>query len=313
MEGIYPVFTCAFLVFIASFCLVTWRVQHLRGAALMLMVKKRLERFLSKLAQQRVFRWCMNIKAWKELAAFGAQKLRHAEINLDIEQTGALFCVAYAGFSVLLAALCRSIFILIFCAGFLCVIVPLSVRSLERKRMRLLAQEMPDVFRVLALSMGSGETLTQALRYVALHQSGEIGHAFQQAVFRLNCGMSSHHALECLSQELQAPGVELLVTALHISQRTGSPLQSLFQRSARMVERQSEFERLLSVKTAQVRTSVKVVSILPILLVLTLSFLSPDFRLGIQQPAGMMCLVVAALLDGIALIIMRKIMKAVRL
>ena len=114
-----------------------------------------------------------------------------------------------------------------------------------------------------------------------------------------------------LARDLDAPGVGLLTTALLISQRTGSPLRSLFDRAAALVERQGELERLLSVKTAQVRLSVRVVSALPPIMVGTLSLISPDFQRGVMTPVGLGCILVAAVLDAVAIVSIRALMRGI--
>ncbi|MBR1830668.1 MAG: type II secretion system F family protein [Atopobiaceae bacterium] len=183
--------------------------------------------------------------------------------------------------------------------------------SHKAKRSEALSAEMPDVFRTLAMALGAGETLAQAITYVGENQGGIAGTAFMNASMRLRCGMTVQEALRELVGELDAPGVELLATALSISQRTGSPLRSLFQQSALLVERQGDFERLLSVKTAQVRLSARVVSVLPVVMVATLSLISPDFQRGIMTAPGMVSLTLAAVMDAVALLIIRKLMKGV--
>lgn len=192
------------------------------------------------------------------------------------------------------------------CAG-----VPAWDASRRARRERELGAEMPGVFRTLAMALGSGETLAQAIGYVGDHQGGIVGPAFRNASMRLRCGMTVQQALGALVEELDAPGVSLLATALSISQRTGCPLRSLFQQSALLVERQGDFERLLSVKTAQVRLSAQIVSALPALLVAILSLISPDFQHGLMTVPGMVCVTVAALMDMAALLVIRRLMKGV--
>ena len=114
-----------------------------------------------------------------------------------------------------------------------------------------------------------------------------------------------------LAHELDAPGVGLLTTALTIAQRTGSPLRGLFQNSAQLVERQGEYERMLSVKTAQVRLSVRIVCLLPLMLVCLLSLISVDFQHGLSTPTGMVSLVLATAMDGCALLVIRRLMRGV--
>lgn len=180
-----------------------------------------------------------------------------------------------------------------------------------RRAEQELMQAMPGVFRTLAMAMGSGETLSQAIAYVGEHEEGAAGRAFRRASLRLRCGESVEVSLDKLVEELDAPGIGLLATALNISQRTGSPLRSLFQHSAMLVERQGDFERTLAVKTAQVRLSVRIVSLLPVVMVSLLSLLSPDYRAGLYTGGGMACVLVAAVMDAFALVIIRNLMKGV--
>ena len=189
--------------------------------------------------------------------------------------------------------------------------VPSINATSERRRARELAAEMPGVFRTLATAVGSGETLSQAVEYVGEHERGEAGHAFSRASLRLQCGIPAEVALGELSRELSAPGVGLLTTALLISQRTGSPLKTLFHSAARLVERQGEFQRLLEVKTAQVRLSVRIVVGLPVAMIAALSLISPDFRAGLGTVPGIVSVALAVSMDVAALLIIRHLMRGV--
>ena len=186
-------------------------------------------------------------------------------------------------------------------------------RDVARRRRvrREVLGAMPGIYRTLSVAMGSGQTLAQAVEYVGTHERGPAAEAFSRMSLRLQCGTGTEEAVEALSGELDVPGAELLATALVISHRTGSPLRDLLLRSARLAERQGEFERLLSVKTAQVRLSVRIVCLLPIIMVGVLTLLSPDFQRGLLTPAGIGCSCAAMALDGLALAIIRRMMRGV--
>ena len=134
---------------------------------------------------------------------------------------------------------------------------------------------------------------------------------FARMSLRLRCGVSTEDAVSELARELEVSGAELLAAALVISHRTGSPLRELLMRSARLAERQGEFERLLAVKTAQVRLSVRIVCTLPAAMVAILAIISPDFQSGLLTPVGMGCLVLAAALDALALVLIRRLVRVV--
>ena len=188
-----------------------------------------------------------------------------------------------------------------------------AVRDLSRRQRtrREVAASMPGVYRTLSVALASGQTLAQAVSYVGSHERGPVSEAFARMSLRLRCGASTEEAVALLARELDAPGAELLATALVISHRTGSPLRDLLMRSASLAERQGEFERMLGVKTAQVRLSVRIVCLLPAAMLAILALVSPDFQAGLLTPAGVGCVSVAALLDALALLIIRRLMAGV--
>lgn len=272
---------------------------------------ERLRRLLATLATRPVVGLALGRRPWRNLAealrAWLAGQGR--ELSLDEAASG---LVLACGLTVLMGGvLSRSVVGAIATLG-LCVLgARLLDSSRERRRSRELSESMPGIFRTLAIALGSGQTLTQAIDYVGTHERGPAGGEFARTSLRLRCGVAVEEALSLLADELEAPGMGLLVTALLISQRTGSPLRDLFQRSARLVERQGEFERSLSVKTAQVRLSVRIVCLLPVLMIALLSLISPDFQAGLASPVGTLSVALALAMDAAALLIIRRLMKGV--
>jgi tight adherence protein B len=273
--------------------------------------RRRLERACAWLAELRAVRSLASLGPWKALGTRASALASERGISLSVDASVAAACLASLAAAVLGAALSRSPM------GALTVLVastaavPAWSQARERAVASELAREMPDVFRSLAGALGAGQTLAQAVEYVALHERGPAAPAFTRASLRLRCGFSAAVALEELSRELDAPGVELLSSALLISQRTGSPLRELFVSAASLVERGMEAERSLRVKTAQVRLSIRIVVAMPLLMVALLTFISPDFQAGLTSPVGMGSVLVASALDAVALLIIRRLMDGV--
>lgn len=168
--------------------------------------------------------------------------------------------------------------------------------------------QMPEVLRSLATSLGAGKSLAQAIEYVGRNMAEPLASQFAQASFEIKGGRSVEEAVQSLCVRVDAPGMELLGTALQIAQRTGSPLNDLFDRTARMVSDTVGLKRELQVKTSQVRLSAKVVAGMPVLLACILTLISPDYRAGLGLASGRACLCVAALLDITALWMVRRLM-----
>lgn len=183
--------------------------------------------------------------------------------------------------------------------------------SRRRRDHKELVSAMPGIYRTLSVALASGQTLSQAVDYVGAHERGPAAEAFARMSLRLRCGTPIEEAVVLLGKELDVPGSDLLPMALVISHRTGSPLRELLLRTAALAEGRGEFERTLGVKTAQVRLSVRIVCLLPVAMLGLLALLSPDFQAGLQTPVGMGCVLVAALLDALALLVIRRLMRGV--
>lgn len=169
--------------------------------------------------------------------------------------------------------------------------------------------QMPEVLRTLANALAAGKSLRQAIAFAGESLGEPLGGEFLRTSFEIDGGRPTEEAVRALTERVRAPGMELLGTALSISQRTGSSLSDLFSRTARMVASTCSLRRELMVKTSQARLSAKVVSTLPVALVGVLTLVSPDYRAGLATPAGRACLFVAVALDVTALLIVRALMK----
>lgn len=240
-------------------------------------------------------------QAWPRLAASGLGREEAATALLLAVALAA--CAASALFLTPLAGL-------VVAAGLCALVTARDGARRQRVRREVLA-EMPGIYRTLAVAMGSGQTLAQAVEYVGAHERGPAAAVFARMSLRLRCGVGTEEAVSGLADELDVPGARLLAAALVISHRTGSPLMGLLLRSARLAERQGEFERMLAVRTAQARLSVRIVCLLPAAMVGVLALVSPDFRQGLLTPSGLGCVLLAAALDGVALLIIRRIMRGV--
>ena len=212
------------------------------GGRVAFLASRRLSRIMRRLAGTRVVacvlvtgvgaRMVREARSWPHLAAL------LAGLALAACASGVLFLTPLAGLVV---------------GGALCALVVARDEARQRGKRREVLAEMPGVYRTLAVAMSSGQTLAQAVDYVGAHERGPAADVFARMSLRLRCGVATEDAVSSLAEELDVPGARLLATALVISHRTGSPLRDLLLRSARIAERQGEFERMLVVKTAQVR------------------------------------------------------------
>ena len=152
--------------------------------------------------------------------------------------------------------------------GVLFAIVPPVVLCLVRSRRlrdraRRLEVAMPEAFGSLAISLASGYSLPQAMRFVGARSAEPIRTEFMRVSFAVNCGVPATEALDAMLERLDAPGLELVVLALKVSKRTGAPLGELLREAAQLCHERLELKRMLDVKTSQARMSARLVAGMP--------------------------------------------------
>lgn len=174
---------------------------------------------------------------------------------------------------------------------------------------RELESAMPEAFGALAIALGSGQSLSQAMRFVGAHADEPVRSEFTRVSFAIDCGVSAAEALDGMLERLPAPGLDLVALALKVSQRTGAPLKELLSEASQLVGTRIELKRMLDVKTSQARMSARLVAGMPVAMVCVLALLSPDFRHGITMPAGAGAVALALVLNAVAWSIINRIMK----
>lgn len=219
----------------------------------------------------------------------------------------ALVCIGGGGLlggAVSLSALGAMVVALAVCAASV-----VMVGGYERRSKIAASEQMPAVLRSLASALGAGKSLPQAMEHAGRTLDDPLGPELLKASFEIKGGCSTEGAVDGLCERVRVPGMALLGTALQVSQRTGSSLNELFARTARMVTDDVGLRRELEVKTSQVRLSARVVAAMPVVLAGVLMVLSPDYRMGLSLAGGRICLCIAALLDLGALWLVRRLMK----
>lgn len=197
---------------------------------------------------------------------------------------------------------------------FLGIMVPFVIaavrNALDCRRERHDAEEaMPEAFTALSMSLASGHSLAQGMRFVGTHAQEPVHTEFLRVAAAIDCGVSATDALDDLLDRIDAPGLSLVTLALKVSQRTGAPLAELLSEASSMVGERIELKRRLDVKTSQARMSAHMVSAMPAGMCAVLALLSADFRRGLATPAGAGAVVLGLALNAVALVVIRRIMR----
>ncbi|MDR1015855.1 MAG: type II secretion system F family protein [Coriobacteriales bacterium] len=184
--------------------------------------------------------------------------------------------------------------------------------SLQR-RQRQLREQLPEALQSLAMAFLAGYSLQQALAQSAREVAEPLASELGQTVDDIKAGKSPGTALGALCERVRIDDLRFVTVALEIQHRSGGSIKDLLDHASASINQQFELERSLAVGTAQARLSAKLVTVLPLLLVVVLSLLMPGYLQSFfSGPLGFAILLTAVALEAVGIFLIRHILKVGR-
>ncbi|MDR2671943.1 MAG: type II secretion system F family protein [Coriobacteriales bacterium] len=193
-------------------------------------------------------------------------------------------------------------------------LVPFWLASLKAKQWRtlqerLLLEQLPDALRALGMCFAAGFSLMQAFEQTARESSQPLSGELTCAVHDMQTGRSVLESLTALDSRIDIPDFRFVVVAMEIQHNTGGSLREILDCAADSITAGFELARSLEVQTAQAKMSARVVSIMPLALMLVLSVAMEGYlQTFFSSAAGFMLLVCALTMEFVGVMAIRKIL-----
>ena len=84
----------------------------------------------------------------------------------------------------------------------------------RRREQHDVEEAMPEAFTALSMSLASGHSLAQGMRFVGTHAQEPVHTEFLRVATAIDCGVSATDALDDLLDRIDAPGLSLVTLAL---------------------------------------------------------------------------------------------------
>jgi len=179
----------------------------------------------------------------------------------------------------------------------------------QRKHRNQLREQLPDALHAIGMCFSAGHTLQQALGHVAVETPDPLGMQLRYTVHEIDVGYGVSEALKRLEQRTNCEELNFVLVALDIHHMTGGSLKELLEGAAASISESLELVRSLEVQTAQARMSARIVTVMPLALVVLLSLIMPDYLTTFfSSPAGFMLLVGAFGLEALGVFMIRRIL-----
>lgn len=173
----------------------------------------------------------------------------------------------------------------------------LTVKS--GRRAAAFAEQLPDVLQIVASSLRSGFTLSQALDSVVREGTEPASSEFARALTEARLGADLEDALEAVAERMRCRDLSWVVEAVRISREVGGNLAEVLLTTVSTMRERAQMRRQVRTLSAEGRLSAWILLCLPImiggwLLLTRRDYLQPLFStsIGIGMLAGAGLLVV---------------------
>lgn len=180
--------------------------------------------------------------------------------------------------------------------------------SLWEKRCSRLTNQMVDGMTIMSNGIKAGQSLTQSMERVVENMIGPLPQEFSLVLNKVRLGMSVEEALNEFGERIPRQDVQMFVTSVIILKETGGNLAETFQTITSTVRERQKIEKKIEALTAQGNMQAIIITLVPLLLlgvflVLDRPYVMPLFT----KPLGWVCLAIMLTLQGIGLVVMKKI------
>jgi tight adherence protein B len=174
-----------------------------------------------------------------------------------------------------------------------------KIINARAKRIAKFEEQLPDALDVTKRALKAGHPFTQALKLVAEDMEDPVAREFDLVFSEVNYGGDMRNALLGLMERVPSVSVMALVTAVLVQKETGGNLAETFERITAVIRGRFKLYRRIRTLSAEGRLSAWILACVPLVLVVAISFTSPDYLpVLFKDPMGKN-LIAAAIVFGI--------------
>jgi len=164
-------------------------------------------------------------------------------------------------------------------AGVFCgTILPLLVLHVMRSRRRkAFGAQFPDALDMIVRSLRAGHPVPIAIGLVAREMKDPIGSEFGIVADEITYGIDLESALRNLYFRIGQDDLPLFVTAVGIQASTGGNLGEILDNLSKVIRERFKMRRKVRALASEGRASAMILSSLPLLLMLIIHIVAPDF------------------------------------
>ena len=177
----------------------------------------------------------------------------------------------------------------------------------KNKRMNKLYEQLPDTLELISRALKAGHAFTGGMKLVADEFPDPIGPEFAETLAEINFGISVQDALKNLAGRVDCSEMKYFVVAVSIQRDTGGNLTEILDTLAYLIRERFKLRGKIRTLAAEGKFSAIVLLALPIVMLIAIYFLNPNYITTLFiKPVGQIMLIAASILMIIGTIVMKK-------
>jgi tight adherence protein B len=189
--------------------------------------------------------------------------------------------------------------------------VPFAVTGIIRqRRFNKFEEQFPEAMDFLGRAVRAGHAFTTGFELIGKELPDPVGAEFRLAFQQQNLGVPLRDALQNMLVRVPLADVQIFVSSLQIQRESGGNLGEILDMLSYVIRERFKLRRQVQIFTAEGRLSSYMLTAIPLVALLGMSILQPDYlRPLFTDVRGQMALTVAAVLQVIGYVVIKKIIK----
>jgi tight adherence protein B len=233
-----------------------------------------------------------------------------ADVSMTVGTLLLLSAVAAAAAFLLVQYLTGSILLGVPVAGIAAAAPPLVLRVIANRRIAAFEEQFPEAIDLMSRALRAGHAFTTALGMVAEEMPDPVGGEFRLAYDRQNFGMPLPEALRSLGTRVPLVDARFFVTAVLTQREVGGNLSEVLENLAHVIRERFKVKRQVRVVTAHARMTAWVLSLMPPVLFVVLTFMNREtMSVMWTHPTGVQMIAVALVLQMLGALAISRLVK----
>ncbi len=153
----------------------------------------------------------------------------------------------------------------------------LALRMLRSRRCKRFGNQLPEAIELIVRSLKAGHPVPVAIGLVGREMEDPIGSEFGMVADEVTYGSDLVSALRKMQTRVGQEDLPLFLTAVSIQATSGGNLREILQSLSDVIRQRIKMRRKIRAISAEGRISAYVLTAMPIMLMIAIQFISPDY------------------------------------